>query len=618
MENSPNDIQKLVDDMLQNSSKEKPITKEQVSEFKSKSNLFGIIPAKKESWINMSVINLRDEYYRKLHVTALIGYLFRVVGEFEDYIYDPKLEEQGVSREVQQNLFRRQLEAFVRRHFDFNPDLHVRSAKTEETGDPSREGKFKEMRERMRCAKASEQPQPSYSYAEMRKIAETVPDEQARTKLLAYMSEVKEAGCASFTAARIASEKVASAVKTLKNVASLGTASQSQEMAQFGEALRLMFGNQTESRLSQKDASDLLSRAPELINKYAEMWAKGPEMSPEDATTILQRCEMQLNSVSKNLANSLQSIGTLEEVRGVYEWIPPVNVFHHFDRYLSNHYEQLREAVHVLYNDKPDIEYAVCYHDTFSTEEDAKNWRIMHESKFITAVFSICNGKWTLMGPFKENRERIDFYNKNTEIIKRMFEQMESDQRLGADLMKKRVAIEKEKSIKANGLDDPQLEQYRQALGTIESLGAKKVLSKEEKAKLEEAYKVKESEEVPENAIQVDYFGTDSEGKFVKNKFYTQAEAPTYLADQLEEEQRRRKGMPPAPKRPASTISDKENMPTDSSFDITESTPEDLVNFVKKELPIQQSEFSKKIISSKGEITTLDALKKKLPPKKLH
>lgn len=615
MENTPNDFQKLVDEFLQNSSKDKPITKEQVSEFKSKANLFGIIPAKKESWINVSLINLRDEYYRKLHVTALIGYLFRVIGEFEDYIYDPVLEQQGVTRDIQQSLFKRQLEAFVRRHFDFNPDLHVRSAKAEETGDPSREGKFKEMRERMRSAKAEAKPaetSPSYSYAEMRKIAETVPDELARAKLLAYLAEVKETSCATFTAARLASEKVASSIKTLNQAMSLATASQSQEMAQFGSALALMFGNFKEAKMSQKEASELLERAPELISKYAEMWMRGPEMSPEDASVVLQRCEMQLNSAAKNLADSMQTIGALEEVRGVYNWIPPVNVFHHFDRYLSNHYEQLREAVHVLYNDKPDIEYAVCYHDTFNTEEDAKNWRIMHENKFITAVFGICNGKWTLMGPFKQNRDRIDFYNKNTEIIKRMFEQMESDQRLGADLMKKRVAIEKEKSIKANGLDDPQLEQYRQALGTIESLGAKKVLSKEEKAKLEEAYRVKESEEVPENAIQVDYFGTDSEGKFVKNKFYTQAEAPTYLADQIEEENRRRKGLPPGPKRPTATISDKENMPADTTDD---STTEDLVNFVKKELPIVSGEPSKKIISSKGEITTLDALKKKLPPK---
>ncbi len=610
MDNTPNDFQKLVDNLLQNSSKDKPITKEQISEFKSKANLFGIIPAKKESWINVSLINLRDEYYRKLHVTALIGYLFRVIGEFEDYIYDPKLENQGVTREMQQNLFKAQLEAFVRRHFDFNPDLHVRSAKAEETGDPSREGKFKEMRERMRVsAKKPESVETqNYSYTEMQKIAETVPDEQSRNKLLSYLREVKETSCATFTAARLASEKTATAIKTLNQVSALGSASQSQEMAQFGEALSVMFGASKSAKMPQKDASALLERAPELINKYAEMWMKGPEMSPEDASVVLQRCEMQLNSATKNLADCMQNIGTLEEVRGVYSWIPPSNVFHHFDRYLSNHYEQLREAVHVLYNDKPDIEFAMCYHDTFTTEEEAKNWRIMHENKFITAVFGIRNGQWTLMGPFKQNRDRVDFYNKNTEIIKRMFEQMESDQRLGADLMKKRVSIEKAKSIEANGIDDPQLEQYRQALGTIESLGAKKVLSKEEKAKLEEAYKLKESEEVPENAIQVDYFGTDSEGKFIKNKFYTQAEAPTYLSEQIEEENRRRKGLPPAPKRLQATVSDTENMPD-------ESTPEDLVKFVTKELPLVANEPTKKLISSKGEITTLDALKKKLPPK---
>jgi lysyl-tRNA synthetase class I len=80
------------------------------------------------------------------------------------------------------------------------------------------------------------------------------------------------------------------------------------------------------------------------------------------------------------------------------------------------------------------------------------------------------------------------------------------------------------------GLDAEGLEQYQSAFSTVQSLGAKKVLTKEEIDRLYAARRTVEDAEVPKNAIQVDVFSTrvgeNGESEFVRSKLYTRAEAP--------------------------------------------------------------------------------------------
>jgi len=224
-----------------------------------------------------------------------------------------------------------------------------------------------------------------------------------------------------------------------------------------------------------------------------------------------------------------------QDTHDVYLVDPPTDVYYHLDRYISNNYEQLREATAVLFNDKPDLEFAIHYYGHYETKDAADEFKRRNEARFINPVFTIENGAWTLLGPFKENRDRIEFYNKNTEILRRIFEQMEADQKLGKDLMKKKVMRQKKKEYVDTGLDPKGLEEYKAAVGTIESLGAKPILTREEKEKLADAVKVKEMGEVPENAIQVDVFHKTHEGKLAKGKFYTQSEDPKFMSEQIEE-----------------------------------------------------------------------------------
>jgi hypothetical protein len=206
----------------------------------------------------------------------------------------------------------------------------------------------------------------------------------------------------------------------------------------------------------------------------------------------------------------------------------PVEVFYDFDRYLNNTYEQLREVTHQLYLERPDIEFSIIYHGSFDSPEAAREFRLKNEEVIKHDVLTIENHGITMLGPFNENRERAEFYNKNTVLLKGMMEQLERDQRLGKDLIEKRVKREKGKDIAKHGPDAPGLANYINAINTTKDLGAKKGLTPEEQEKLADAMREKEQYEVPDDAIQMDtfYVAEGENGPEMRRSIaYTRAEA---------------------------------------------------------------------------------------------
>lgn len=251
-------------------------------------------------------------------------------------------------------------------------------------------------------------------------------------------------------------------------------------------------------------------------------------LSVEDKQVILLRCQCKIQQIStefNKIALPLEKADTLNA------WIvnPPADLFYHFDRFMSNHFEQLRDITDICYNERADIDDIVIHYDSFEELNDAKDFVAQHESEFKQEPLIIENRGITLLGPFKENKAKINYYNKNTQLLKDMTEQAEMDQKLGKDIVDKRVKDSKKKNIAEMGPDDPGLAQYREALGTIETLGAKKGLTQQEQDEYQKSITIRDDMEVPEGAIQTDVFYTDEDGKMKKKKIYTQAEAPLHL-----------------------------------------------------------------------------------------
>ncbi len=455
-------------------------------------NPLGNVITAKKTYANISLVNYEEQYLKKLHTTALVGFLYRMLEEYEpeDELRDETKRYENAQKQIEKtddvNLAKEVLAVtkaeheqrmklikstsqsivrkFLNRNFDYNPDKHLRASHTENKADPERLGKFEAIKRQCDVsasaptidAKLASKPDATYGYM--------------RNHLLATYQAAVE---------------TTSVTKAVLGVILDPTA-------------------------------DLADKQGILIKKYKQLAGITADL--------------------KKIAEPLAAADTLS----AWSVDPPVDVFHQFDRYLTNHYEQLRDVVTALYNEKADFEYAVILHGTFKTADAAKEYRVQHESEFKTDVLTIENSCVTLVGPFKENRERVDFYNKNTEIMKRMMEQLESDHKLGKDLMEKQVKSQKSKNIAEAGPDAHGLAAYSKNMNIVQELGARKVLTKEDTDKLNEAKAaadaLQEDYNVPDNAIQVDILfpQSDANGNVTglsKSKFYTAAEAPLHMQE---------------------------------------------------------------------------------------
>jgi DNA-directed RNA polymerase subunit F len=374
---------------------------------------------------------------------------------------------------------------FLDRNFNFNPDKHVRSAKS--------------------VVPADSDPERAAALAKIIETTKNIDTTAVDKKL---------------------SEDPERALKYLRDCAKITTNSTGEAMEELKKAI---------------------VTTAQLLQSVATIAPPETASAIEDAQLVMLKKYKRLADVKASLdkvAAPLIAADTLDAVRVQ----PPTDVLHHYNRYMSNHYEYLRDIVTAFYNEKSDTEFMVLLYSTHETAEDARQFRIQHDNEFRTSVITVENAGATLLGPFKENRERLDYYNKNTEVLKRMAEQLDADQKLGKDLMEKQVREKKRENIRTDGPDAPGLTAYGKAGNEVQQFGAKKVNTREDIAEMVAAESAGSStkstvtervgfddEYVPDDAIVVDAFvpvmGDDGEMTLEKKKIFTQAEAPLHMQE---------------------------------------------------------------------------------------
>lgn len=206
----------------------------------------------------------------------------------------------------------------------------------------------------------------------------------------------------------------------------------------------------------------------------------------------------------------------------VTNFIPPVDAFHRFKMYHTENYEELRDAVLHLYNTKPDLELAINLYSCHDTKEEAEQFKKQHADEVIAEVFTGQTGVWNMFDSFKQVRESVNFYNKNTVVLEEIVKQIERDEKLGQDLMSKRVEKEKKKNIIEAGEDAENFKKWREENTDLQKLGAKHIGDMAD-------------DDIPDDAIQVDVWRLAKNGQeIIKDKIFTRAEAPTFVKEAQE------------------------------------------------------------------------------------
>lgn len=203
---------------------------------------------------------------------------------------------------------------------------------------------------------------------------------------------------------------------------------------------------------------------------------------------------------------------------------PPNDTFVRFDKYLSINHDDIRKLTNDLYNVKPDLEHAMIIYDVVDSQDEAQKWIAKNGSTSKFDIISFNLNTWTLLGDFKQNRERIEYYNKHNQIIKRMLEQAEKDNVLGEDMLKKRVKTQKIKSTKVFGKDDEKLKTYQELAGVkVENLDDDTVQVTTE-AVIDSKGVVHKTDEDgdPVDLVEVPIIEIKPDGSVEKTKFFTE------------------------------------------------------------------------------------------------
>lgn len=143
-----------------------------------------------------------------------------------------------------------------------------------------------------------------------------------------------------------------------------------------------------------------------------------------------------------------------------FNHVPSVDFFLKQARYRDEHHEQFLQLVQDLYGLRPDMDFSICVYDKHKNKEDAEKFKRKHQKSVIASIINIDQNRWALLGPYQQNRARIDFYNEHTEALKQMIDKRAQDEPVATDIMKKKIKIKKKKNREDAGDDDEIVKQY--------------------------------------------------------------------------------------------------------------------------------------------------------------
>jgi hypothetical protein len=270
-------------------------------------NPLGNIVTNKRIHVNMSLVNWKDKYLRKLHLTTMIGYLYRTLEEYEP---EEELEREKrryaaalVTATDKDSLLAEHkerlkliystahgiIEKFLNRNFEYNPDLHLRGSKTNTKNDPERAEKYERISKKIMGNNESISGSTNTSPDTIEEKLKSKPDAMYKymrgNLLTTYQTAVESREC------------LAGAIKVL-----------------------------SDKSLSNDEKQGILLKKYQLMSDIAN----------------------DMKKIAEPLATA--------DTAAAFTTNPPTELLYNIDRYLTNHYEQLRDIVTALYHEKSDLE----------------------------------------------------------------------------------------------------------------------------------------------------------------------------------------------------------------------------------------------------------------------
>lgn len=159
-----------------------------------------------------------------------------------------------------------------------------------------------------------------------------------------------------------------------------------------------------------------------------------------------------------------------EMVKEIDVPIPPQDTFHRITWYCDSNLAALREITDSIYNEKADIDNMIAFFETKKASREklnewAEEFRDKNQDNVSAPIISAPMHEWVVLRSDEENRGKVNFFNNQTEVLRRIMERHEQDQKMGPKLMANRVRKAKAENIAKEGPDAPGLAKYKESHG---------------------------------------------------------------------------------------------------------------------------------------------------------
>jgi len=498
LENFKDNILDYLAEIEQNPDKIDDLTDEQIIELHKLKNPYGTTIDGDQQYVCFSYTNLREKYLDKLITTAMIGFLFRACDEY--IIDDDELE-----CEINENDFKEELP---------NPDSLDTKFVNIKKNELYIKNKYNFIREHK--SKLYDDIENKYSALnlynkDIKELTNVEKDEFIQNKndyIIQYELSLDE----EILINNLVKEQMDELLKPTSII-------NKEKLLEYKNS-KIKEQSEYEQKIINRYLNRLFKYNPDIDVKSAH---NSKEASKDKNREPLKPC---MNDNTTKMDEK-----TLYDTK-----VPSKDIYYKFNMYKEVNYETLRKSVYNIYGLLPDLEIAFNIYEKFDTIEKANDYVEKYKDKVITDIKTITTNKWVFAGPFKENRDRISFYNENTVILENIMKQMEDDAKLGGILIKDKVKKKKIKNVKEVGPDHPNFLQYKKEFTSKldiqgnnfndEDIEDKPIHIVEEIEVDEDGNQVDE-DGCPINALEVGVINVNAaQGTVKTSKFYTKAHKP--------------------------------------------------------------------------------------------
>ena len=239
-----------------------------------------------------------------------------------------------------------------------------------------------------------------------------------------------------------------------------------------------------------------------------------------------------------------------EDIESIRKYIPSDDVFYFYNSYFDSHYEVLRNCVDNIYNLSPILDLAFNIYAQFKTVEECIEFIEKYQPIVKTEINVVQNNSWRLVANgHAENKKVTQIYDKQDVFLKNMLEKHDSDTKIGKEILDNRVKLKKIKNVKRMGRHTEGLDEYKSSSLSGESVGRMGFDSVDELGDIgetaddiEERYVSEFGAELDEDGVPLDSIHCDvfhsnpNEQTFTTTKLFSKAQKLENMDDVFSEE----------------------------------------------------------------------------------